>query len=217
MASGKFITFEGGEGAGKSTQATRLAERLQAKGLTVIETREPGGTKQAEKIRDFILSGKAKSYGALGEAILFSAARDDHLKNVIRPALERGDWVLCDRFSDSTLAYQGAAGGVKPSLIRALEKTTVGETKPDLTIILDLPPEVGMKRASERDGREPGDAANGADRFEAEEIRFHSALREGFLNIAEQEPQRCVVIDAQQPENAVTEKIWETVMERLEP
>jgi len=213
MTSGKFITFEGGEGAGKSTQARLLAERLRTSGHTVVETREPGGTERGEKIRDFILSGKARKYGAMGEAVLFSAARDDHVKEVILPALERGYWVLCDRFSDSTAAYQGAAGGVKPALIRALERVAVGNTMPSLTFLLDLPVEAGLKRAAERNGG----GEQEADRFEGMEQRFHEALRDCFLAIAAATPERSVVIDAQQAESAVAEAVWEIVVERLNP
>lgn len=213
MTSGKFITFEGGEGAGKSTQARLLAERLRASGHTVVETREPGGTERGEKIRDYILSGKARKYGPMGEAVLFSAARDDHVKEVISPALKRGDWVLCDRFSDSTAAYQGAAGGVKPALIRALERIAVGNTMPSLTFLLDLPVEAGLKRAAERNGG----GEQEADRFEGMDRSFHEALRDCFLGIAAATTDRSVVIDAQQAESAVAEAVWEAVVERLNP
>lgn len=216
MALGKFITLEGGEGAGKSTQVALLAERLREAGHTVVETREPGGTERGEKIRDFLLSGKAEEFGPMGEAVLFSAARDEHVRELIKPALERGDWVLCDRFSDSTAAYQGAAGGLKPSVLRGLERVAVGDTMPDLTIILDLPPETGLKRAA---ARNENGAANGedADRFEGMEQRFHEALRTCFLQIAAEAPERCVVVNAEQPESAVAEDIWEAVVERLAP
>ena len=213
MITGKFITFEGGEGAGKSTQARLLAERLRAAGHHVVETREPGGTKRGEEIREFLLSGAAKDFGPMGEAVLFCAARDHHVKELIRPALMRGDWVVCDRFSDSTAAYQGAAGGVKPALIRALERVSVADTVPDLTLILDVPPEAGLRRAAERNGE--GDIA--PDRFEGMDLRFHEALRACFLQIAEQAPRRCVVIDAQQAEAAVAEDVWEAVVDRLNP
>lgn len=213
MASGKFITFEGGEGAGKSTQARLLAERLRAAGHGVVETREPGGTQRGEKIRKFLLSGAAKSFGPMGEAVLFCEAREHHVDELIRPALERGDWVLCDRFSDSTAAYQGAAGGVKPALIRALERVSVGDNMPDLTLILDVPPEAGLKRVAER----VGEGENAPDRFESMELRFHEALRACFLQIAEEAPQRCVVIDALQAESAVAEDVWEAVVDRLNP
>lgn len=213
MTTGKFITFEGGEGAGKSTQARLLGERLRGAGHEVVETREPGGTPRGEEIRKFLLSGRAKEFGPAGEAVLFSAARDHHLKELIRPALERGDWVLCDRFSDSTAAYQGAAGGVKPALIRALERVVLAGDAPDLTLILDVPPKAGLRRASKRNNESDVET----DRFEGMELRFHEALREGFLQIAEQAPQRCIVIDAQQAETAVAEDVWEAVVDRLNP
>lgn len=211
MTSGKFITFEGGEGAGKSTQVKLLAERLRERGITVVETREPGGTERGEKIREFLLSGKAKDFGAIGEAVLFSAAREDHVRTLIAPALERGDWVLCDRFSDSTAAYQGAASGVKPALVRALERVSVDQTMPELTFVLDLPPEVGLKRVAERNRESSGKP----DRFEGMDLAFHTALREAFLTIAHERPERCAVIDAQQAETAVAEHIWEIVLERF--
>lgn len=217
MATGKLITFEGGEGAGKSTQARLLAERLREAGHTVVETREPGGTKRGEKIREFLLSGKVKEYGPMGEAVLFSAARDDHLREVIRPALERGDWVLCDRFSDSTAAYQGAAGGIKPSVIRGLEKVAVGDTMPDLTVILDIPAEAGLERASARNRDSESNGPPDGDHFETKALRFHEALRACFLQIAKEAPERCVVVNAQLPETAVAEDVWGAVVERLEP
>lgn len=215
MTSAKFITFEGGEGAGKSTQVKLLAERLRERDISVIVTREPGGTKRGEKIREFLLSGKAKDYGPIGEAVLFSAAREDHVRTLIRPALGRGDWVLCDRFTDSTAAYQGAACGVKPSLLRALERVCVDQTMPDLTFMLDLPPEVGLKRATKRATEHESGSAGQPDRFEGMDLAFHSALREAFLTIAREWPERCFVIDAQQAQTAVAEHIWEVVLDRF--
>lgn len=212
MTAGKFITIEGGEGAGKSTQADILAERLTETGHKTLVTREPGGSKKAEQIRNFLLSGKAREFGPLGEALLFFAARDDHLEKTIRPALEEGTWVICDRFADSTRAYQGAAGGVKPTILATLERVIVGETWPDMTIILDLPVEEGLKRAGSGNG-----ADDGPDHFESMDHGFHEALRMAFLQIAEAEPERCVVIDASEPASAVAEQIWEVIVERLEP
>lgn len=212
MAAGKFITFEGGEGAGKSTQAEMLAQRLNETGHETLVTREPGGSEKAEEIREFLLSGKARGFGSPGEAMLFYAARDDHLEKTIRPALEAGRWVICDRFSDSTRAYQGAAGGVSPALLATLERVVVAETRPDLTIILDLPPEEGLRRAGAGD-----DETEPADRFESMDIGFHRALRQAFLDIAEEEPERCLVLDAMEPASAVAEAVWEAVVERLEP
>ena len=208
MTTGKFITFEGGEGAGKSTQVKLLAERLRDAAYKVVETREPGGTRRGEEIREFLLSGEAKNFGPMGEAVLFSAARAHHLNEVIRPALERGDWVLCDRFSDSTAAYQGAAGGVKPGLIRALERVAVDQNMPDMTFILDLPPEVGLKRTTQRNGG----GGERPDRFEAMDLHFHEALRAAFLRIAEEQPRRCIILDALQAESAVAEDVWEAIV-----
>ena len=164
----RFITFEGGEGTGKSTQVRLLAERLTARGEDVTTTREPGGSPHAEHLREIILSGKAKEFGAFAEAAMFSAARIDHLRQTIRPALERGAWVICDRFLDSTRAYQGALGNLDPRILRGLEKVVVGETMPGLTILLDVPPEIGLERARSRGGSEA------PDRFESEEIEISS-------------------------------------------
>lgn len=191
LEKGRFITFEGGEGVGKSTQLARLAEHLRECGIEVVTTREPGGTEKAEKLREFLLSGRAAPLGPLAEAALFSAARADHVATLIAPALKRGAWVLCDRFADSTSAYQGARGGVDANTLALLERAAVGETRPDLTIVLDLPARDGLARAAQRrDGREA------ADRFESEDPSFHEELRRAFLDIAESEPERCCVIDA---------------------
>jgi dTMP kinase len=208
---GRFITFEGGEGTGKSTHAARLAERLKEFGIGVRVTREPGGSPGAEIIRYVILSGVAKPLGAEAEAVLFAAARDDHLNTVIRPALERGTWVICDRFADSTRIYQGVAGDVDSRSIRALERIVVGSTKPDLTFILDVPAAVGRQRAAKRRG------ASGADRFEDEALAFHEKLRDGFLMLAANEPGRCVLIDATAPKEAVADQVWRLVNQRFDP
>ena len=211
VVSGRFITFEGGEGAGKSTQIERLLRRLNEDGVRAIATREPGGSPKAERIRQSVLAGAAKSFGPFAEAILFSAARIDHLRETIRPALARGLIVLCDRFADSTRAYQGALGNVDPALIRALERATIGDTRPDLTFILDLPAEIGLARAAQRR------SGQGADRFEVEDAAFHERLREAFLAIAREEPGRCVVIDADRDPDVVEADIWRTVSERVLP
>ncbi len=208
---GRFVTFEGGEGAGKSTQVELLRARLSQRGIDVIATREPGGAPRAERIRNFLLAGKAKALGPAAEAILFSAARNDHLETTIRPALARGQWVLCDRFSDSTRAYQGALGDLDPVFLNRLEQVVVGPTRPDLTFILDLPPEVGLARAGAR--RQARSEAT--DRFEAEDISFHRALRTAFLIIAREEPARCVVIDASRDADTVAADIWAEVEARL--
>jgi dTMP kinase len=208
---GRFITFEGGEGAGKSTQIRRLAVRLSGNGRKVTITREPGGTPTAETIRRFLLSGLGESLGAESEAVLFAAARADHVERLIRPALARGEWVISDRFIDSTRVYQGITGGADRSLLDALERVSVGQTRPDLTIILDVPAAVGLSRASARM------VAAGAspDRFEAEALAIHERRREGFLEIARREPWRCVVIDATESEEAVATRIWQVVKTRL--
>jgi dTMP kinase len=205
---GRFVTLEGGEGAGKSTQLRQLVEKLGAAGIEAVPTREPGGSAGAEAIRGLILDG-GHGFGPLAEALLFFAARADHLDLLIRPALARGAWVVCDRFSDSTRAYQGAAGGLPGEIVSRLERLVVVPTRPDLTIILDLPAEVGLVRAAARRG------ASGPDRFEAEALAFHRRLRTGFLAIAEAEPGRCVVVDAEARESEVAERIWQAVEKRL--
>jgi dTMP kinase len=207
---GAFITFEGGEGAGKSTQIARLRRRLEAQGLSVLVTREPGGSERAERIREFLLSGRAKALGTFAETVLFSAARLDHLEKTIRPALAEGQVVLSDRFADSTRAYQGAAGALEPCLLDAMERVVLAGTEPDLTLILDVPESIGISRAVDRRG-------NGrADRFEGESAAFHAALRQAFLDIARAAPQRCVVIDGSRDADAVEEEIWHVVRERLQ-
>ena len=208
---GRFITFEGGEGAGKSTQVSMLANRLRSLGIDVVVTREPGGSPGAEIIRHVLLSGVAKPLGPDAEAMLFAAARDDHLVNTIRPALARGSWVVCDRFADSTRVYQGALGHVDARLIRRLESLTVGPTRPDLTIILDLPAEDGLARAERRRGVTP------PDRYEAETLDFHNKLREAYHALAQDEPGRCVMIDATLPRSSVARRIWDVVVERFDP
>jgi dTMP kinase len=212
VAQGRFISFEGGEGAGKTTQTQFLAKRLREHRIEVLLTREPGGTPRAEAIRKVLLSGQAKTYGSLAEALLFYVARDSHLELTIRPALARGQWVITDRFFDSTRAYQGAAGGVSIASLNALERVVVGQTRPDLTIILDLPPEVGLRRAAERAAA----SGDGTDRFENMNLRFHAKLRQEFLDIAEAEPWRCAVIDASRPPEQVAQAVWHAVQERLE-
>jgi dTMP kinase len=208
---GRFITFEGGEGTGKSSHAKLLARRLQGHGIGVVLTREPGGSPGAEIVRHVILSGAAKPLGADAEAILFAAARDDHLTQTIRPALERGIWVICDRFADSTRVYQGELGKVDPQLIKALERVVVGRDIPDLTFILDVPAELGLKRVAKRRG------GGAADRFEGETVEYHTKLREAFRALASKEPERCVLIDTTLPQHEVAEIIWREVQARLHP
>ena len=208
---GRFITFVGGEGAGKSNHAKLLAGRLEPLGIPVVLTREPGGSPGAEVIRHVLLSGVAKPLGARTEALLFAAARDDHVRNTIAPALAAGKWVICDRFIDSTRVYQGSLGQLDPKFIRALERVTVGSLRPDLTFILDVPAEVGLARAGKRRG------ATVADRFEAESRPFHEELRQAYRLLAAAEPDRCVLIDATEPKPVVSERIWAIVRERLDP
>ena len=208
---GKFITFEGGEGTGKSTQAAILALRLESLGLGVHLTREPGGSPGAEIIRHVLLTGAAKPLGADVEAMLFAAARDDHVQCTILPALRSGKWVVCDRFADSTRVYQGILGHVDQKLLNVLERVSIGELSPDLTVILDLPVDVGLQRAKLR----RGDAR--ADRFEGEGAEFHDRLRDAYLAIAAREPTRCVVIDASAAKEPVANAIWQAVQSRLHP
>lgn len=208
---GHFITFEGGEGSGKSTHAATLVQRLKTLGLDVVLTREPGGSTGAEIIRHILLSGIAKPLGAETEAILFAAARDDHVRNTILPALEAGKWVICDRFIDSTRVYQGILGKVDARLIRSLERVTVGAAKPDLTFILDVPATIGLARATRRRGK------GATDRFEAEGIEFHEALRTAYRALAQNEPKRCIVMDGRAPRDVVADRVWDVVKQRLHP
>jgi dTMP kinase len=209
--SGRFITFEGGEGTGKSRHAELLVQRLRTLGVGVVLTREPGGSPGAEIIRHVLLSGAAKPLGADAEAILFAAARDDHVRSTIQPALAQGRWVICDRFIDSTRVYQGALGTVDRKLIHGLERVTIGELRPDITFILDVPADVGLARAKSRRG--DGDA----DRFEGETLEFHQKLRAAYLRLAATESDRCVLIDTTQPRAQVATTIWNIVSQRLDP
>src|ERR1700729_3654706 len=206
---GRFISFEGGEGSGKSTQIRILAERLDAAKLRAIVTREPGGSPGAEIIRHLLLSGMGKLLGPEAETLLFAAARDDHVRTVIKPALSQGVWVLCDRFSDSTRAYQGRLGKVAPEIMNAMERVTIGDLKPDLTIILDVPVDVGLKRAAARRG------TAAPDRFESEDLKFHQDLRDAYREIAGAEPARCVLIDASGDANTVAASVWTTLRDRF--
>jgi dTMP kinase len=211
---GKFITFEGGEGSGKSTQARRLADHLWRIGIHTLLTREPGGSPFAEALRAVILNPEMPPHSALSEALLFYAARADHLDKAIRPALNAGLWVICDRFSDSTRVYQSAAGGLPMSVIETLEEMVVAPTTPDLTILLDLPAELGLSRALGRRVAETSpDTA--ADAYEKRDLAFHWKLREAFRAIASADPERCVLIDATMDENAVTAAVWRAVQTRI--
>ncbi|ARN83182.1 dTMP kinase [Methylocystis bryophila] len=206
-APGRLITFEGGEGAGKSTQIRLLAQALERAGLPVAVTREPGGTPFAERLRELLLDRKTQDLSPLSEALLFAAARIDHVDKVILPALREGAFVLCDRFTDSTRAYQGAMGGADMRLLELLERIALGERQPDLTIILDLPPAEGLARASHRGG--------GGDRFEARELAYHEGLRRAFLDVARREPIRCRVIDSTRPKAEVAAEILRLVSSRF--
>ncbi|WP_242915657.1 dTMP kinase [Brevundimonas pishanensis] len=204
---GRFITFEGGEGAGKTTQARLLAERLRERGIDVVQTREPGGSPGAEEIRAIAVSGDAERWSARTETLLMYASRSDHLERKILPALEEGKWVVCDRFADSSRAYQGAGGGAPESLIEALDKHVVGDNQPNLTVVFDIPVEVGLERAFGRGLFET--------RFESKGLEFHQKLREGFLEVAVRHPERCVVLDATGEVEDVAERLWAVVEERL--
>ncbi len=207
MQRGKFITLEGGEGVGKSTQIRRLIARLSDQGKEVVATREPGGSPGAESIRDLVLRGAADRWSPMTETLLMYASRRDHIERVITPALAAGKWVVCDRYADSTRAYQGAAGGVEPAFIAALEDHVLGAVRPDLTLIFDLDPKIGLGRAVDRAGAEM--------RFESKGEAFHIRLRQAFLDIAALEPQRCAVIAAQGSLEAVETLVWSAVQDRL--
>ena len=208
---GRFITFEGGEGTGKSTQIKKLADRLKAAKLRIRVTREPGGSPGAEIMRHLVLSGMGRLLGPEAETLLFAAARDDHVRTVILPALNQGTWVLCDRFADSTRAYQGSLGQVPEGLINAMQRVTIGDLKPDLTIILDLPVEIGLQRAATRRGSAT------PDRFEGEKLGFHQGLREAYRKIAADDPARCVLIDANSDPDTVAGRVWRVLRDRLLP
>ncbi|MER9354440.1 dTMP kinase [Mesorhizobium sp. M0514] len=211
MASGFFITFEGGEGAGKSTQIERLAQKMRAKKYDVLLTREPGGSPGAEAVRHVLLSGAAEPFGPKMEALLFAAARSDHVEQVIRPAVERGSIVLCDRFLDSSRVYQGVTGGLDPAFMEALEEVAINGMMPDMTLILDIDPAEGLRRAAARRGAE-----DGPDRFEKETLDIHQRRRDAFLAIAAAEPDRCIVIDASAPPATVEDAITAVVFAALE-
>lgn len=198
--SGSFITFEGGEGAGKSTQIGRLAARIRTEGGELVTTREPGGTPQGEALRALLVNGATEQWSAMSEALLNYAARDAHLREIIRPALATGATVICDRFMDSTRAYQGYAGGCDLRFIDELEQHVVGATRPQLTLILDLDPVAGLARAKAR-----GDGIE--DRYERKGLAFHRTLRDAFRSIANADPQRCRLIDADQPVDKVEQSI----------
>ena len=217
----KFITFEGGEGSGKSTQALLLQAALSARGVDATFTREPGGTPFAEEIRNFLLFGPGRMQPgtALAEALLFYAARADHVQRKIRPALDSGTWVICDRFADSTRAYQGAAGGVPAAQLLDLERVVLAGLTPDLTFVLDLPAETGLARAEARRLRElaPQSVTPERDLFEDRDLLFHQRLRAGFKDIARAEPKRCVLIDASRPTDVIAADIARAIETRWGP
>jgi len=210
-ARGRFITLEGGEGAGKSTQQRRLADWLRRGGREVVETREPGGSPGAEEIRKLLVTGAAGRWDAVTEALLHFAARRDHLRQTIEPALARGSWVVCDRFADSTLAYQGYGHGLGRAPVEALYALVVGSLKPDLTLVLDLPVAEGLARAQQRNGG----GTQQEDRYEQMDLGFHERLRAGFHDIVAREPERCLLIDARGDEDVVAARIQAAVTERL--
>jgi dTMP kinase len=204
---GRFITLEGGEGAGKSTQAARLKSWLEARGLGVVTTREPGGSAGAEMIRKLLVEGPAERWDGMTEALLHFAARRDHLRSTVWPALAQGTWVISDRFADSTLAYQGHGHGVERNVFDRLYGIAVGDFRPDLTLILDLPIETGLARAARRRGAET--------RYESLPLDFHARVRAGFLEIARHYPERCAVIDATGDVDATAAAIARVTAERL--
>ncbi|MGY6629302.1 MAG: dTMP kinase [Oceanicaulis sp.] len=207
MARGRFITLEGGEGAGKTTLARALSQALTTRGLEIVLTREPGGTPNAEALRTLLVEGDPGRWSPVSETLLLYAAREDHVRRLIAPALARGAWVICDRFSDSTRAYQGVAGGVDAAHIDAIEAAALGSFRPDLTLIADLAPEAGLARAAAR-----GEAVT---RFEAKDGEFHTRLRQAFLAIAAAEPRRCAVLDASLNPDALAEAALAIIDDRL--
>lgn len=208
MARGRFITFEGGEGAGKSTQVALLAEALRAAGLPVTTTREPGGSEGAEQIRSLLVEGATDRWDPMTEALLHFAARRDHLRSLIWPRLEAGDWVLSDRFADSTMAYQGYAQGLGRAAIERLYRIAIGHFAPDLTVILDLPVELGLARAGARRSHE--------DRYERLDRAFHEQLCAAYREIAEREPERCILLDAGGEIGEVQARVRKQIAERFE-
>jgi dTMP kinase len=211
LTRGLFITFEGGEGAGKSTQINRLARKLRVKKYDAIVTREPGGSPGAEAVRHVLLSGAAEPFGPKMEALLFAAARSDHVEQVIRPAVEAGKIVLCDRFLDSSRVYQGITGNLDPAFMRAVERIAINGMVPDMTLILDVDPEEGLRRAATRRG-----AGDTADRFEKEALEIQARRREAYLAIAEAEPDRCIVIDASADPDTVEAVVTAAVFAAIE-
>lgn len=206
-----FISFEGGDGAGKSTQIKLLAGRLRAHGIEVVETREPGGTPEGEAIRELLVTGEPGRWDGMSEALLNFAARRRHVETVIKPALAKGQWVLSDRFADSTMAYQGIVQGVGEGPIRRLHQLTLGAFQPALAIVLDLDPRVGLSRSNKRHFH----ASLAENRYEKMGESFHRKLRAAFRTIAKENPGRCVVLDAAKSEMAVAEAVWKLLTKRF--
>jgi dTMP kinase len=204
---GRFITFEGGDGAGKSTQVKALAAALKKRKIDAVLTREPGGSKGADEIRKLVLTGEPERWDVMTETLLMFAARSDHVARTIKPALAKKKWVICDRFTDSTYAYQGAGGGLARESIRRLESLVLHDFRPDLTLILDIAPDAGLARTQGRGHDET--------RFEKFNLAFHKRLRETYLAIARRDPMRCVVIDASADEKTVAASIWNAVAQRF--
>ncbi len=208
---GIFISFEGGEGAGKSTQIQRLSDHLASNGIDVIATREPGGSQGAELVREVLLSGAARDYGVTAEAVLFAAARADHIDTLIKPALDEGKWVLCDRFADSSRVYQSESG-VPAQTVETLQQVAIAGHNPDMTLLINVTPEVGLARVSKRSAPIEFD---GPDRFETDTLETHRRRQQLFLQMAKKEPERIVVIDGDQSQDKVTEDIWQAVQHRF--
>lgn len=213
MSKAKFITFEGGEGTGKTSQIKRLAEALQRSNIPVIQTREPGGAPSAEEIRSLLVSGAVDRWQPMTEVLLHYAARVEHLEQTVKPALESGKWVLSDRFADSTMAYQGYGHGIEITTLKNLHQNILGSFQPDLTLMLDIPVEIGLGRAR---GREQGSEGIGEDRYERMELSFHQKLRDGFFTIAKGNPSRCKVIDAGGDMETVSSRILTVVNQKFE-
>ena len=208
---GKFITIEGGEGSGKSTQISILVNRLQEEGVSAVKTREPGGAPTSDAIRSLLVSGEISFWEPISETMLHFAARHEHIIKTINPSLDKGLWVISDRFSDSTMAYQGYGQGVSKSIIDSLYTITADNIEPDLTLILDLEPEVGLKRAVDRNVL----LSSNEDRYERMDIEFHRKLRKGFLDIAKNNPTRCRVIKAQGSLDDVSVRVWKEVSQKF--
>lgn len=212
--SGKFITFEGGEGSGKTTQAWALAERLELTGGSIVLTREPGGSAGGEDIRKLLVEGEPDRWSTEAEILLFYAARDDHIRRLIRPALTAGKYVICDRFADSTRAYQGGQSSKLDQLIAALDDAIVVDTRPDLTILLDIDPAKGLQRAHSRQSGDNSEARS-EDRFEQKDLAYHQKLRDAFLQIAQSAPERIVILDADRSSADIERDIWHVVAARF--